>query len=52
MVDPAPIEKLEENVQFMTGSKNLAYLNTTKGWIDASYNIATGEYTFKVYAIK
>jgi hypothetical protein len=52
MVDPAPIEKIEENLTFMTSSKKLAYLNTTKGWADASYNIATGEYTFKVYSIK
>ena len=52
MIDPAPIEKIEENLTFMTASKNLAYLNTTKGWADASYNLATGEYSFKVYAIK
>ena len=52
MVDPTPIEKIEENLTFMTGSKKLAYLNTTKGWADASYNLATGEYTFKVYAVK
>jgi hypothetical protein len=52
MVDPAPIEKIEENLTFMTASKKFAYLNTTKGWADASYNIATGEYSFKVYAIK
>lgn len=52
MVDPAPIEKIEESLTFMTASKNLAYLNTTKGWADASYNLATGEYSFKVYAIK
>ena len=52
MVDPAPIEKIEENVSFMTASKNFAYLNTTKGWIDASFNMAMGEYSFKVYAVK
>jgi len=52
MVDPTPIEKIEENLTFMTASKKLAYLNTTKGWADASYNLATGEYTFKVYAVK
>jgi len=52
MVDPAPIEKIEENLTFMTMSKKLGYLNTTKGWADASYNIATGEYSFKVYAVK
>ena len=52
IVDPTPITKLEENLTFMTASKKLAYLNTTKGWADASYNTATGEYTFKVYAVK
>ena len=52
MVDPAPIEKIEENLTFMTASKKLAYLNTTKGWADATYNLATGEYNFKVYALK
>ncbi len=52
MIDPAPIEKIEENLTFMTASKQLAYLNTTKGWADATYNIATGEYSFKVYIVK
>ena len=52
MVDPTPIEKIEENLTFMTASKNLAYLNTTKGWADATYNLATGEYSAKVYALK
>jgi hypothetical protein len=27
-------------------------LNSTKGWSEALYNIATGEYSFKVYAVK
>ncbi len=52
MIDPAPIEKIEENLTFMTTSKKYAYLNTTKGMADASYNMATGEYVFKVYAVK
>jgi len=52
IVDPAPIEKIEENLTFMTASKKLAYLNTTKGWADAIYNLATGEYSAKVYAVK
>jgi hypothetical protein len=52
IVDPAPIEKLEENLTFMTMSKQLAYLNTTKGWADATYNLATGEYSAQVYALK
>lgn len=52
MVDPAPIEKIEENLTFMNASTKLAYLNTTKGWADATYNLATGEYSAKVYAVK
>lgn len=52
IIDPAPIEKLEENMTFQTPSKKLAYLNTTKGWAEATYNIATGEYSFKVYTVK
>jgi hypothetical protein len=52
MIDPTPIEKIEENLTFMTASNQLAYLNTTKGWADASYNLATGEYSFKVHAVK
>ncbi len=52
LVDPAPIEKIEEDLTFMTTSKNFGYLNTTKGKGDASYNMATGEYTLKVYAVK
>ena len=52
LVDPTPIEKIEENLTFQTPSQKLAYLNTTKGWAEATYNIATGEYSFKVYALK
>ncbi len=52
MVDPTPIEKIDEDLSFMTASKDFAYLNTTKGKGDASYNMATGEYTLKVYAVK
>jgi len=52
MVDPTPIEKIEENLTFQTPSKRLAYLNTTKGLSEALYNLGTGEYTFKVYAVK
>lgn len=52
IIDPAPIEKIEENLTFQTHSQRLAYLNTTKGWAEGFYNIATGEYTFKVYAVK
>ncbi len=52
MVDPTPIQKIEENLTFMTMSKQFEYLNSTKGWADATYNLATGEYSFKVYAVK
>jgi hypothetical protein len=52
IVDPTPIGKIEANLTFQTPSQKLAYLNTTKGWSEALYNMATGEYTFKVYAVK
>ena len=37
---------------FMTQSPKLAYLNTTKGWIEGSGDMAKGTYTGKVYAKK
>jgi hypothetical protein len=52
IVDHTPIGKIEGNLTFQTPSQRLSYLNSTKGWSEATYNIATGEYTFKVYAIK
>jgi len=52
MVDPTPIQKIEENLTFQTPSQRLVYLNTTKGLSEGLYNIATGEYNFKVYAVK
>jgi len=52
IVDPTPIGKIEGNLTFQTPSQRLAYLNTTKGWSEALYNLATGEYSFKVYAVK
>ena len=52
LIDPTPIGKIEANLTFQTPSQKLAYLNTTKGWSEATYNMATGEYTFKVYAVK
>jgi hypothetical protein len=52
VVDPTPIGKIEGNLTFQTPSQRLAYLNTTNSWTEATYNIATGEYNFKVYAIK
>ena len=52
LIDPTPIGQIEANLTFQTPSQKLAYLNTTKGWSEATYNMATGEYTFKVYAVK
>ncbi len=52
MVDPTPIQKIEEDLTFQTPSKRLAFLNTTKGRAEGLYNFATGEYNFKVYAVK
>ncbi len=52
MVDPAPIQKIEEDLTFQTPSKTLAFLNTTKGRSEGLFNIAKGEYHFKVYAVK
>ncbi|MCJ7634729.1 hypothetical protein MUP77_20350 [Candidatus Bathyarchaeota archaeon] len=52
VVDPTPIQKIEENLTFQTPSQKLAYLNTTKGRSEGLYNFGTGEYSFKVYAVK
>ncbi len=51
-VDPTPILRIEENLTFQTPSQRLAYLNTTKGWSEGLDNFGTGEYNFKVYAVK
>jgi len=42
----------EGEVVFMTQSPKLAWLNTTKGWIEGTTNYATGEYQGKIYAQK
>lgn len=52
MVDPTPIQNVEENLTFQTPSKRLAYLNTTKGRSEGSVNLGKGEYSFKVYTVK
>jgi hypothetical protein len=52
LVDPTPIGKIEGTLTFQTPSQKLAYLNTTKGWSEATFNMATGEYDFKVYIAK
>ncbi len=51
-VDPTPIQRIEENITFQTPSQKLAWLNTTKGWSEGLDNFATGEYNYKVYAVK
>ena len=52
IVNPTPNGKTEGSLTFQTPSQNPAYLNQTKGWTEARYYIATGEYTFKVYTQK
>ncbi|MDA4112694.1 MAG: hypothetical protein OK474_01475 [Thaumarchaeota archaeon] len=45
-------QEFEGEVAFMTQSQKLAWLNTTKGWIEGTTNNATGEYQAKIYAQK
>lgn len=52
LIDPTPIGKIEGNLSFQTPSQKLAFLNTTKGWSEATYNMATGEYAFRVFSVK
>ena len=52
IVDPTPTGNIEGKLTFQTPSQRLAYLNTTKGYTEAVYNIQTGEYTFQVYLVK
>jgi hypothetical protein len=42
----------EGEAVFMTQSKKLAWLNTSKGWIEGTANNATGEYQAKFYTQK
>jgi len=42
----------EGEQKFMTQSKQLAWLNTTKGWIEGQANAAEQTFTAKVYAKK
>ena len=51
-VDPTPVLRIEENLTFQTPSQRLSYLNGTKGWAEGFDNFGTGEYKFKVYAVK
>ncbi len=52
MIDPTPIGQIEADLTFQTPSPQLSYLNSTKAKSEATYNMATGEYQFKVYIIK
>jgi hypothetical protein len=45
-------KKIEEDLTFQTPSQRLGYLNTTKGRSEGLFNLATGEFSFKVYAVK
>jgi len=42
----------EGEQKFMTQSKQLAWLNNTKGWIEGKANAAEQTFTAKVYAKK
>jgi hypothetical protein len=42
----------EGEAVFMTASKRLAWLNTSKGWIEGTSDNATGEYQLSVYSQK
>jgi hypothetical protein len=44
--------EFEGEVAYMTQSQKLAWLNTTKGWIEGTANNATGEVQAKIYAQK
>ena len=52
VIDPTPIGKIDGTLTFQTPSQKLGYLNTTKGQSEALYNLSTGEYSFKIYAVK
>jgi hypothetical protein len=52
VIDPTPIGKIDGNLTFQTPNPKLAEINTTKGQSEALYNLATGEYSFKIYALK
>jgi hypothetical protein len=46
------LRRFEGDVTFQTSSKKLQWLNTTKGWIEGTNIVSTGETTAKVYAKK
>ncbi len=52
LVDPTPMSRVEVELTFQTPSQKLAWLNTTKGWLEGLENFATGEFSSKVYTQK
>ena len=48
--DSRMVVRFEGEVTFQTASKKLAWLNTTKGWIEGTNDMSTGEVAGKVYA--
>jgi hypothetical protein len=48
--DQAQIEKSRADLTFQTLNPKMAYLNAAYAWSEATYNRASGEYTFKVYS--
>ncbi|MCW3999143.1 MAG: hypothetical protein NWE93_02765 [Candidatus Bathyarchaeota archaeon] len=50
IVDSAPTIKVEADLTFQTLSPKMAYLAATHGRLEATYNMASGEYAFKVYS--
>jgi len=46
------MEKFEGEYTFMTGSKKLAWLNSTKAWVEGMADMKNGGATIKVYAQK
>ena len=52
VIDPTPIGKIDGAITFQTPNPKLADLNATKGQSEATFNLATGEYNFKIYALK
>lgn len=52
VIDPTPIGKIDGILTFQTPSQKLAELNTIKGQSEAFFNLSTGEYSFKIFAVK
>lgn len=48
--ESSTVVRFEGDVSFQAASKKLAWLNTTKGWIEGTNDVSTGEAAGKVYA--